>query len=398
MSPRKASLRVAHERYCPNRTKSALSSTGRGSGCKCEPSFFAFRRNREGKPEPGPRYKSRKVAEAEVNRWQVEIDEGRAGVKRSGRMTFNQWADEYEQKLERRVRDKELKPKTPVAYRETLTLARLEFGETPLADIGPSELDGFYGRVEAPSAAGKLRHLRQLSACMASAVDYEKLDRNPLSSFIKKKKLKVPKRGKAPFEDDELSRLWVAYKQYEPVYGASARFSTETGMRLGELVALDWPNVNLTDGRVYVEWTWDQDAGELVAPKDGESRWVYLTPEAKEVLEAWVVVVGARDNGPVFPNPVGGGRLIHRQAQRRLSQAMSDAGVVKIHPDLRLPRSWHSFRYTTSNLLQRRGYHPRFIEQTLGHSTLELSFGVYGAWSPEQLQAEAAAHAPDEAE
>jgi integrase len=51
------------------------------------------------------------------------------------------------------------------------------------------------------------------------------------------------------------------------------------------------------------------------------------------------------------------------------------------------PHSFHSLRYTTSNLMQRRGYHPRLI---LGHSILELTYGVYGGWTPEQMRHEAA--------
>ena len=39
--------------------------------------------------------------------------------------------------------------------------------------------------------------------------------------------------------------------------------------------------------------------------------------------------------------------------------------------------------------MQHRGYHPRLIEQTLGHGSLELTYGVYGGWTPEQLTAEA---------
>jgi integrase len=68
---------------------------------------------------------------------------------------------------------------------------------------------------------------------------------------------------------------------------------------------------------------------------------------------------------------------------------MEDAGIPKEHPELRLPRTFHSLRYSTSVLMQRRGYHPRLIEQTLGHSSLELSLGLYGGWSPEMLLAEA---------
>jgi integrase len=391
MTPRTASLRVAHQQHCANATKTSLKSVGRGSGCKCEPSYYAFRRRRDGGVEKSERVKTRKAASDLAHRWQVELDEGRTGTRRAKDVRLNEWADRYVQILEGRIRAGDRKPKTLRAYNETLALARLEFGDVLLREIGPTELRRLRGRLENQRPASRLRHFRQLSACLAVAVDESPplIDTNPVPRFIKGLGLKAPKRGKAPFEDAELEALWAAYQSYEPVYGASARFSAESGLRLGELIALDWENVNLSDRRIYVEHTWDKEAGK-VPPKDREPRHIYLTREAVEIIEEWVQIAEVRTEGPVFPNPIGGGRLVDRQAQRRLTNAMEDAGIPKTHPELRLPRSFHSLRYTTSNLMQRRGLHPRFIEQTLGHSTLELSFGVYGAWTPEQLSAEAA--------
>jgi integrase len=389
MTPRTASLRVAHQGVCPNATKTALTSVGRGSGCKCEPSFFTFHRNRDGKPEKGARIKSRQVADRALRKLQVEIDERRVGQTRRKELTFGEWADEFERHTEARVNSGDLKPRTLTGYRESIALGRLSFGDVPLREIGPSELRDLYARLEGQKPASRLRHLRQLGACFSAAVDDSHLTVNPVSGFTKKLKLRAPKRGKAPFEDGELESMWTAYKAYEPVYGYAARFSAESGARLGEIVALEWQNVDLSNSRVYIEHTWDDEVG-LVAPKDREPRYVYLTQEAGAVLEEWVGRVGAHEGGPVFPNPIGGGRLVARQVQRRLGNAMEDAGVPKQHPELRLPRSFHSFRYTTSNLMQRRGYHPRLIESNLGHGTLELTYGVYGGWTPDQLAAEAA--------
>ncbi len=281
-----------------------------------------------------------------------------------------------------------MKPRTLQAYRETLALGRIALGDIPVRELGPAELRGLYEMVEKQQPASRLRHLRQLSACLQAAVDEGHLQANPLPVFIKKLKLRAPKRGKAPFEDDELARLWTALAAYEDVYLYACRFSVETGARLGELVALDWTNVDLTNGRVLIEFTFDDRDG-LLAPKDREARTVYLTAEARAVLEAWVGVTGTQTEGPVFPNPLTGGRMQRRVAQRRLDDAMTDAGVPKLHAELRLPRSFHSLRYTTSVLMQRRGYHPRLIEQTLGHGSLELTYGVYGGWTPDQLATEA---------
>lgn len=215
---------------------------------------------------------------------------------------------------------------------------------------------------------------------------------NPVPAFTKQRKLKVPKRGKAPFEDAELERLWTELgKLDEKVYLYASRFSAETGARLGELIAPDWPNVDLLNGRVRIEAQYNARGG-LLEPKDREPRTIFLTPHAKNVLDEWIGVLGVRAEGPVFPNPEGGGRLGMRVLQRRFADAMTDAGIPKQHPELRLPRSFHSLRYTTSVLMQRRGFHPRLIEATLGHGSLELTYGVYGGWPPEMLAQEAARH------
>jgi integrase len=294
-----------------------------------------------------------------------------------------------------------MKRRTSVAYRETLNHGRKEFGTKPLGEIGPAELRGFLALFSKQKPASRLRQLRQLSLVFQAATKERRggrriLDENPVPDFTKDQRLEAPRRGKAPFEDGELERLWAAYRQFEPVYLWAARFAVETGVRLSELVALEWGDVSLSEGTVRVDATWDA-VDERVLPKDGEQRVIYLTGEAQAALEGWVAAhtAGATTEGPVFTDPITGGRLVPRQLQRRLGAAMKVAGIPKEHPQLRLPRSWHSLRYTTSNVMQRRGYHPRLIEATLGHSTLELTYGVYGGWTPDQLAA-AAQHGADE--
>jgi len=299
--------------------------------------------------------KDRRVAERALTKAQVAIDEGRVGYNRQKTISLHAWADEYARITEGRVRKGDLKRRTLDGYRETLTVACTTIGDVPdLRMIGPSELRRFDDHFEGQKPASRLSQLRQLSACLTAAVGDGYLDRNPVPGFIQSLKLKAPKRGKAPFEDAELERLWTAYRLYEPVYSFVSRFSVESGARLGEIIALDWTCVYLGSGRVEILHTWDAVDGQVL-PKDGAARTVYLTDEAKAVLEEWIGVVGVRTDGPVFENPIRGGRLSERQVQRRLDTALVDARIPKLHPELRLPRSFHSFRYTSSVLLHRRG-------------------------------------------
>jgi integrase len=388
MSPRKASLRVAHSKACRNANKTALESL---KGCTCQPSYYVFQRDRDGKPEKSARVKDRRTADEMLRAAQRELDEGRGGIRREQNISFNEWADRYEQIIEKRIAVGELHPRTLTSYKQSLARARNAFGTLHLREIGTTELRDFYDELGEIKPASRLRYLRELSACFTAAVDEGKdwLPANPVPVFTRKRKLKAPKRGKAPFEDAELERLWIELdKLDEKVFLYAARFSLETGARLGELIALDWPNVDLLNGRVRIES--QHSAGEIIDPKDRETRTVYLTPHAKKVLDEWVHIIGARESGPVFPNPEDGGHLGRRRLQRRFQDAMTDAGVPKLHPELRLPRSFHSLRYSTSVQMQRRGYHPRLIEATLGHGSLELTYGVYGGWTPDMLAAEAA--------
>jgi integrase len=394
VTPRKASLRVAHQAHCPNANKTALDTVDHAcTKARCSPSYYTFHRNADGDSVKGARVKNRTEAQRELNAIQVKLDQGRLehAEKPARNPTLPEWVAEWEQLLAGAVDAGDLRQRTMDEYLGTARRACDAIGHVKLRQLSPADLRKFYATVNHLSPAGRARELRHLNICLNAAVDEDNLDMNPVAPFKRKLKLKVPKRGKAPFEDGELDRIWVAYRQLdiEPVYLYIAELAVEMGGRLGEMCALDWPNVNVRDGEILIEWTYSAMYG-IGAPKDYEVRTVYLTTEARQVLEDWIELAGAGEAGPVFPNPIGGGRLQPRSVLRNLNRAMKAAGVPKEHPKMRLPRSFHSLRYTTSVLMQRRGKHPRLIGQTLGHSSLELTYGTYGAWTPAQLAAEAA--------
>lgn len=407
MRPRKVSLRVEHQKRCPNKGQSKLESVDRD--CKksgCRPSYYTFRRDAGGAIKRGEKFTDengklvggrltdKQTAERVQEKLQRAVDRGSAGMTPPKTITLPLWVDEFETILAAKVKKGDLKPRSQREYLDSLERAAKAIGHVELRQLTDEHLEKFDNALP-PSAASRARHLKHLNVSLTTAIRRKYLETNPVPAYKATLNLskRIPKRGKAPFEEGELARLWPAFSELrggkdEPVYRYMAEFGVETGMRLGELAALDWPEVAGDLASVQVDYTYNE-LDDRIPPKDGESRTIYLTAEARAVLEAWIRVCGVHESGPVFPSPRGG-RISIRNAQRRLDAAMVKAGVPKIHPTMRLPRSFHSFRYSTSVLMQRRGCHPRLIEQTLGHGSLELSFGVYGAWTPEQLAAEAA--------
>ena len=198
----------------------------------------------------GPRVKERRVAEEMLHEAQLDLDRGRTGITRPKTITLHVWIKTFLEITGERVDRGDLKRRTLVGYSESLVHAEKAMGDIPLRDIGHAELRAFDDRTatgsrrEPNKPASRLRHLRHLSACLAAAVDEGYLDANPCRRFTKTLGIEAPKRGKAPFEDDELERLLTALEPYEPVYLAVTRFAVEAGLRLGELVALEWVDVS----------------------------------------------------------------------------------------------------------------------------------------------------------
>ena len=231
-----------------------------------------------------------------------------------------------------------------------------------------------------------------MSACFAVAVGDRYLEVNPVPAFTKATKLKPPKRGKAPFEDGELERLWTELgkvdKDEERVYLYACRFSAETGLRLGELIALDWTNVDLLNGRVRVEHQWDDGTSALIEPKDREPRVVYLTPYARAVLDEWTAIVGVQTDGPVFPAP-GGSRLGPACPAAALRRGDGERGDSE-----GAPRSALASDIPLAPLLDKRadaaaGIPPAADRGDSGARVAGVDVRRYGGWTPEMLAAEA---------
>jgi integrase/recombinase XerC len=129
-----------------------------------------------------------------------------------------------------------------------------------------------------------------------------------------------------------------------------------SGLRVGELVSLDWPNLDL-DARVL-----------RVIGKGGKERMVPFGHPAVAALLAWKrhwqEIRGVVDDAdePLLLNHRGG-RLTARSVRRILDRAVEAAALAAgIHP--------HTLRHTFATHLLEGGADLRAIQELLGHSSL----------------------------
>jgi len=133
-----------------------------------------------------------------------------------------------------------------------------------------------------------------------------------------------------------------------------------TGLRVGELVSLDWGAVDLA-ARVL-----------RVMGKGRKERMVPFGRPAAQALRSWLAVweaVRARraldDDEPVFLNHLGG-RLTDRSVLRVIDKWVASAAVARgVHP--------HTLRHTFATHLLENGADLRTIQELLGHSSLSTT-------------------------
>jgi integrase len=168
-----------------------------------------------------------------------------------------------------------------------------------------------------------------------------------------------------------LSRQPEARQDYSRLLG----IAVFTGLRLGELLGLEWGDVDLGDKPVlHVRRQWTKYT-EIKPPKTKKGvRRVPLWPEAVETLRALRVQAfaagRARSEDPVFTSR-NGERLGHRNVQRRGFEAARD------HAELPESLTFHSLRHAFASLAKHRGVPLDVLSAVMGHSTISVTQNVY---------------------
>jgi len=201
-----------------------------------------------------------------------------------------------------------------------------------------------------------------------------------------------------PFAPDEIRTLLAAVHGHR--LEAMFVVAVSSGLRMGELLGLSWPDVDLERGSLTVRAALAKIEGEwdLVPPKSSTSRRTIALPElgvvALRAHRTRQLEERLRSGGVWDPSREGHdepwnlvfatatGRPLDGPNVSRTFHAILEAAALP-------RRRFHDLRHSAATALLVAGVSARVVQSILGHSQISLTLGTYSHAIPE-LQMDAA--------
>jgi integrase len=174
--------------------------------------------------------------------------------------------------------------------------------------------------------------LTLLSTLLKKAVEWGELDRLPCTIKL----LPNPKRTMGFHDFEEYERLLTMAQTRGPEAYLMVLLGGEAGLRLGEIVALEWVDVDVHARRLTVERSdW---CGHVTVPKSGRSRRLPMTRRLTNALKAFRHLRSERVLCLPDGAPITRDRVIKaiRAAQRIAHTQVAGVHVLRHHADSRI--------------------------------------------------------------
>lgn len=263
-------------------------------------------------------------------------------------------------------------------------------GALKLATLGPGELVSLWARLKAKGLSNqtvKLCH-GALHNALQVAVQWRYIPGNPADMA---KPPRVERREMRTLTSEQVRKLFGITKG-DRWHALWVLFVT-TGLRMGEVTALRWSDLDFEKGRAVVQRLLQRQRGVglvFAEPKSKSSvRSVILTPAVIDALNEhrqWVLKQRTatgdawQDLDLIFPS-LRGGPVDPARVSTAFHLALLNAGLPRVRP--------HDLRHTSATLLLEAGIHPKVMQEMLGHSSIALTLGTYSHVMP-RLHDEAA--------
>jgi integrase len=218
-----------------------------------------------------------------------------------------------------------------------------------------------------------------ISGPLSFAVDEELIPINPAVGITKRLQLGRDKRITInPLNRDEIDLFLASCQEKSPEYSPFFLCAFRTGMRLGELLALQWGDVDWHGKFIQVQRSYK--LGRINPTKTGKTRRVDMSDQLIEGLNSLYALrkkealkVGRGEVQEVIFHR-NGKHMEQNYIRRVFKRLLMRAGLREIR--------LHDIRHTFASLLLSDGASPVYVKEQLGHTSIQMTVDIYGHLIP----------------
>jgi len=236
-------------------------------------------------------------------------------------------------------------------------------GGMKLTAVKPIHITEFFTDIIDYSQSFRKRSKFLLNAAFECALDNDFCDRNP----VRRAEIASKTQGeKEPYTESEASII-AAFAKTDELFGVAMYIMLNTGVRAGEMRAMQVRNIDLVNGIVHINQAVKR-TGELGLPKNNKTRFIPLEDEAVAFLQSQL----ENKSGYI----IGGDDYVTHSGFRgryewffdRLNRNLTESGENPLEV-----RSPHILRHTFSTLRQKHGMPLAMVSALLGHATVAMT-------------------------
>ena len=352
----------------------------------------------------GKRFKRKKDAEDWISRLKVDVNDGT--YRELKKASFGQYIELWKKT---HLIEARYKPSTLMTHRCVLESRILpEFRYFPMTAISSAEINRFMAKVlKEGKTVGNILGL--LNKICKDAIADGYLRHSPMEG-VRKPKDSKKRMGKTMTPEQIRAVLEIAEdistdpRELPNVKKATSRIrllflvAVLTGMRRGELLGLQWPDVDFTNDLIHVRRAlffrrgkYFEEASRgptFVEPKSEKSkREIDLSPTLKRELLGLSISRGKPQDGLVFCTAEGKPLDPDNVIGRNFYSLLQKVGLGKweeikdgdrIRRNFRSDFRWHDLRHTFGSLKLDQGANIYYVQRQMGHSSIQVTVDIYG--------------------
>ncbi|MCF8241075.1 MAG: tyrosine-type recombinase/integrase [Melioribacteraceae bacterium] len=271
-------------------------------------------------------------------------------------------------------RDEYIRYNASMRSNKTIKTAKCSFnqlirytGNQQLKDIDVKTSDSFISEVYSRAPSSALQYYNHLSAAFNKALQWNYIFENP---FNKVKKPRIPERDIITIPKNELEIIQSNIK--ENVINDIVSVAVNTGMRLGELVNLQWKSISLSESIINVE---NRDS---FITKSKKNRIIPINENCFKVLSSRYPIVRKINKPEYVFYRIPGVKINEDYVSKKFKRAVKDSGLNNRY-------SFQALRRTFASELVYRDCPIHEIQILLGHSDIRLTQKYYAKMNNENL-------------